>query len=134
MIAKIQQYLLFYEWPDYSQIGVNDGYNSLLSVITEALDLYAPKKKIVLTADNKFNEPWLLVKLLKYNRKSRQLCNRAHKTGDVADFRKYRNYRNILNRLKVYEKKCYYSDFFNKIGRNSKLMWDVINNIITKNQ
>ena len=45
---------------------------------------------------------------------------------------RYKTYRNILRHVKNFEKKCHYDDLFQKIGKNSQLMWNVINNLIRK--
>ena len=38
----------------------------------------------------------------------------------------------MLNRIKLYEKRDYYSKLFKKIGKNSKLLWDILNGLIKK--
>ena len=72
-IAKIQQFLLFYDWTPTEYMNASDGYNYLIVAITEALDAYAPKRKIVIRRDDRFREAWLTVRIKKYNQKSRKL-------------------------------------------------------------
>ena len=44
----------------------------------------------------------------------------------------YTTYRNVLNKVKLQEKKAYYSQLFVKIGKNSKMLWNVVNSLIKK--
>ena len=81
-MLKIQQELLFKEWSVVEHLPVNKGYELLVKKITDALDRHAPKKLVKIRYDKKFNEPWLSVKLLKYNQKCRKLCNKACLTGN----------------------------------------------------
>ena len=60
-------------------------------------------------------------------------CNfrfRARKSKSLADIQKYKQYRNTLNRIKLHEKRQHYNEIFKKIGKNSKLLWDVLNRLI----
>ena len=58
-----------------SDMSVNDSYRYLSDAIMAALDLHTSKKLVKIRADEKFREPWLTVKLRKYNHKCRKLCN-----------------------------------------------------------
>ena len=78
-LPLIQQYLLKYDWSNVYNLDVNAGYEFLVSAITEALDKHAPKRTIILRSDEKFREPWLTIKLKKYNQKCHKLCNKARK-------------------------------------------------------
>ena len=41
-------------------------------------------------------------------------------------------YRNTLNHIKLSEKRKHYDELFQKIGRKSQLLWNVVNNLIRK--
>ena len=58
-IPRIKQFLLFHDWSSIYNMSSSDGYKYLVTIITEALDLFVPKKTIYLHADEKFREPWL---------------------------------------------------------------------------
>ena len=96
------------------------------------MDKHAPIKKLKIKADTPFREPWLTVKLKRYNQKCRKLCNKARVSGLEIDFIKYKQYHNTLNRLKLHEKRVHYSDLFQKIRKNAKLLWNVVNNLLKK--
>ena len=131
-MLQIQQYLLFYDWSFLHECGVDEGFSYLDKTIQGALDQYAPKRMVKICSDDKFHEPWLTVSMMKCNKKSRKLCNKARQTGSDADHSKYKNYRNALNKIKMYEKKMHYKALFDKIGKNSKLLWNVINGLLRK--
>ena len=131
-ITKINQKLLFTDWSLIYEMDVNDGTSFLIDQITDALNEFAPKhtKKVV----NKqiIHEPWMTVRLLKYNNKSRKLCMKAKTTGKYEDFERYKNYCITLNHLKLSEKRSFYDSLFKKIGKNSKMLWEVLNRLTKK--
>ena len=129
-IKRIQQDLLFLDWTPMRSMTTNDVYNFFITKTTEVLDFHAPQKIIKLRMCDKFREPWLSVQIKKFNTKCRKLCNKARKTGFASDHQKYKIYRNIVNQIKNYEKRKFYNDLFAKIGKNSKLIWNVMNNLI----
>ena len=132
VMLKIQESLLFHDWSSIESMSTNRAYEYLINVITETLDYFAPKKIVKLSVDEKFREPWLTVQLMKYNRKCKKLCKRAKKSGHPDDMLRYKMYRNTLNRLKRFEKQKFYKEVFQKIGKNTKLLWNVINSMLKK--
>ena len=131
-IAKVQQDLLFFDWSPIRYMDVNESYGFLLKAIMQVIDRHAPCKVIKIRSCDKFIEPWLTVKLRKYNSKCRKLCNKARTTGEQSDYIKYKQYRNIVNRVKNYEKRLHYDTLFKKIGKNSQLLWNIVNNLVKK--
>ena len=131
-IPKIQEFLLFFPWCDVTELSVDNAYEYLVSVVTEALDRFAPKRVVKVSPDERFREAWMTVRLQKYNNKCRKLCDKARKSGRECDHVRYKKYRNIVNRLKLHEKREHYRETFAKIGKNSKLIWSVINSLIKK--
>ena len=133
-LFKIQHRLLHSDWSvlDSSDISVHDAYKFLSEKVQCALDEYAPMKRVKISPDQRFHEPWLTVGIKKCNQKSRRLCKKAKNSTLVTDHKKYVNYRNVLNRIKNQEKRSYYCELFKKIGKNSKLLWEVVNNLVRK--
>ena len=131
-MLKIQEDLLFHDWSLVNDMGINEGYEYLVKVISRVMDQHAPKKVIKMHADQQFREAWLTVQLKKYNAKCRKLCNKARISGTASDHEHYKQYRNILNRLKLNQKCQHYKEVFTKIGKSSKLLWNVINGILKK--
>ena len=131
-LMKIRQDLLMYDWSELYHKSVNGCYETLAKVIAESFDRHAPSKVIKIRACDKFCEAWMTVSIKKYNAKCCRLCNKAHLTGSLNDITKYKQYRNTLNKIKQHGKKMHYDDLFNKIGKNTKLVWNVVNNILRK--
>ena len=131
-IFKIQHSLLHHDWQPLCDLNVNDAYDYLISVITGKLDEFCPKQLIKLRNCDKFREPWMTVKIKRFNQKCRKLCNKAHLSGLKKDIIAYKQYRSILNKIKNFEKKEHYESLFRKIGKNSSLLWNVVNNILRK--
>ena len=131
-VARIQQDLLFHDWSDVDSLNVNDGYSYLNKVVTDMMDKHAPKKLVKVKIDDKFYEPWMTVGIKRSNRKCRLLCNKARCSGLMSDQQLYKDYRNALNRIKLHEKRVHYESVFQKIGKNSKLLWNVIHGVLKK--
>ena len=105
VLLKIQQDLLFHDWGIINDMSVNNGYNYLSNVLSNTMNKFAPLKTVKICIDEKFREPWLNVKIMKYNHKCRHLCNKARQSGLESDHNRYKQYRNTLNRIKLHEKK-----------------------------
>ena len=123
---------MFYDWSGIYSLSVSESYQFLVHAITEVLDRYAPKKLITVKNCDKFREGWFTVGLKRGNVKCRKLCKKAKLSGRKEDFDKYRNYRQVLDRLKKHEQLSHYKSVFQKIGNNSKLLWNIINHLIRK--
>ena len=48
-IFNINHYLLHYDWTDVITAPVNESYSMLVNALTEALDLFAPEKSVLVT-------------------------------------------------------------------------------------
>ena len=53
-------------------------------------------------------------------------------SGLEVDHKKYKQYRNFVNSVKLHEKRVHYNEVFSKIGKNVKLLWNVVNGIVKK--
>ena len=131
-IFNIQHDLLFHDWSIVHTLDTNKGYQYLIEVITKSMDKHAPKKRIKLRACDKFREPWMTVQIKRYNVKSRKLCEKAHRSSEKSDHERYKKYRNVLRRIKSHVKREHYDQLFKKIGKNSQLLWSVVNSMIHK--
>ena len=131
-LAKIQQKLLFYDWSCLNDLGVDESYSTLFRIINDTINEFAPIKRVCVRCDDVFREGWFTASLTKCNKKCRKLCMKAKQTGSESDLNRYRNYRKVLNRIKLHEKRSHYAKVFKKIGKNSKLLWDVMNRLLKK--
>ena len=133
--ASINQDLLFANWAIMYGMDVNCCYQYLLNVIQKSFDKWAPIKTIKVSKKSCFVEPWLSVKLMKLNTKSKKLFARSRRlNASMEDVTKYKNYRKSLTVLKRYEKRKFYKDLFCKIGGNLKNLWSVMNSLIGKSK
>ena len=107
-------------------------YDELISVLNVYLTQVAPCKTIIVTKKEFFHEPWINVQLCKYYMKCKCLFRLAHEKKDENLMLKYKQYRQVLNRLKLSEKRTFYSNLFNKIGKDSRTLWSVLNSLIKK--
>ena len=123
IMLKIQEHLLFEDWTQVNVLSIDAAYQYLVNRITDAMDEFAPKKTVVIKQYDKFREPWFTVAMKKCNSKCRKLCKKARLSGDRNDFQKYKTYRNVLNKVKDCEKRKFYAELFQKIGKNSQLFW-----------
>ena len=131
-LFNIKHTLLHHDWSCLDSMNVNESYNYLINVITNALDLHAPVREKKVSNRSSFVEPWMNVKILKYNRKSKKLCKKARDTKSNVDIERYKNYRRSLNVLKRQEKRSFYKKLFEKIGNNSKTVWSILNSLSKK--
>ena len=131
-ILKINQELLFTNWEPMIAMGVNESYVFFRDKITDALNKYEPLKRRIINSKDVIRDPWMSVSLLKCNQKCRKLCKMATQSGLSMHMERYRKYRQALNRVKQYAKKSFYANVFEKIGKNSKMLWEVLNTIVKK--
>ena len=102
-LALVRRDLLFHDWSVLIDMSVDGAYSYLVNTIMETLDVYAPRKQIKIRACDKFHEPWMTVKIKKFNQKCRKLCEHARVSKLETNHKKYKQYRNMLNRIKRLE-------------------------------
>ena len=122
--------LLHHDWSCMSSNNAEWCYNYLSDTIQKYLDKIAPIKTEVVSDGNVFTAPWMNVKLCKYVRKSKKLFKKYKQSHTDKDLRRYRTYRNVLNRLKKFEKKEFYSNLFKKYTNDTRAMWNILNSLI----
>ena len=55
-LLKIQQSLLFHDWGLIDCMDVNESYKYLINTVTKMLDLYAPKKIVMIRHDESYSQ------------------------------------------------------------------------------
>ena len=90
---------------------------------------YLSKKEIEL----KMN-PWLTNGLLKSIKIKTKYYKKFMKTKNKKHYAKYKIYRDKINHLIRASKNIYYKNYFTQYKKNSKKIWDGINNILTNKQ
>ena len=131
-ISRINQRLLFTDWTPISLMDINEGTVFLRDRIVSIMDEEAPKTVRRINHKQIIRDPWMTVNLLKCNTKSRRLCKKAKISGSQKDYDRYKQYCLTLNQLKLSEKRTFYSKLFAKIGKNSKMLWEILNHLSKK--
>ena len=128
----INKDLLFYDWSVLDVMTASESYENLISVITNIVDKHAPLKEMTVRKSKYLAEPWMTIKLCKLNQKCRVLCDKARILQTESAYIRYRSYRKILARIKQMEKRQHYTKLFQKIGKNSRNLWSVLNSLTKK--
>ena len=132
---KINENLLFTDWNEIYVMNVDESYEFLINKILKYLDKHAPMKQIKIGKKSAFIEPWITVRILKYNTKCKRLFKCAiGKAKDSKEYVRYFNYKKVLTQIKRVEKKEFYAKLFTKIGNNTKSLWSVLNGLINKSK
>ena len=128
---KINHDLLHTSWDEIIKTDdVNIAYECLLRSIQNALDEHMPLKTD--SSDNRiesFKEPWMCVRLDKYNRKCKKLYVKQKRTPTEENIKRYNL---TLKKLKRFEKNKYYRDKFEKVKDNSRSIWNILNSLCNK--
>ena len=131
---QLSHYLLFYNWYYlYTITDVNRAYDYVVSVISEGMDLFMPKKEINICNKQSFSEPWMTVLLSKFNKKQRKLHKLSIADPSEKNVTAYKRYRNSLNRIRKFNKREFYEKLFLKNKSNAKTTWSVLNSLMKKN-
>ena len=101
-------------------------------MINGYLNEVVPKKVMFIPQQEHFREPWMSVKLCKLNNKCCKLFKKAQINQSIAMLEQSKNYRRVLNRLKLHEKRTFYSELFMKLGKDTWSLWSVLNSLIKK--
>ena len=78
--------------------------------------------------------PWLTNGLFKSIKIRTKYYKKIMKRKDKKHYAKYKIYRDKINHLIRASKNLYYKNYFTQYKKNSKKIWDGINNILTNKQ
>ena len=127
-ISQLCSYLNCYNWQQLNRFNVNDMLDMLLNVINTGLDIFMPKREVVLNGNKQIKEPWVSKGILASSRQSRQ--NYLEFINGQIDKHKYTEYRNILNKIKRNAKCLYYKRVFTDTYGNMKKSWFYLNRVL----
>ena len=108
----------------------NQAFEAFLDAFANVLDTHAPYKELSRREVKMKHKPWMTKKLQKLFHKKNKLYRKMLKTGSSEDIKHYKNFSNILNSKKKQLTKEHYNKVIKKSTRNSKLTWQVINDIV----
>ena len=111
----------------------DDKFNQFSSIVNATLDEIGPPKTGKISAKQRYVEPWMTRGLEDASRTKLKLYKKhLQKDSTDEDHLKYKRYRNIYNELKRKLKVDYYQAKCEAYKSNSKKLWSLINNAITK--
>ena len=102
-------------------------------MVNQVLDEIGPVKTVRISAKWRYVEPWMTRGLEEASKTKMKLCKKCLQNGSTTgDQLKYKQHWNIYNKLKQTQKKEYYHTKCQAYKSNSKKLWALINNTITK--
>ena len=111
----------------------DDKFNQFSSIVNATLDEIGPPKTVKISAKRRYVEPWMTRGLEDaYRTKLKLYKKHLQKDNTDDDHQKYKRYCNIYNELKRKLKVDYYQAKCESYKSNSKKLWSLINNTITK--
>ena len=133
-ISQIKHDLSQHDWNGIlNSEDCNTNFNTLSATIDECMNKIAPLTTIRISGKRKFTEPWLTRGIEEANRKNTLLYKKTLKQGCTDDdVHKYREHRNVLNCLRHAAKTNYYWDGCQEYKTNTKKLWQLINQTISK--
>ena len=133
-IDKLKQALANYSPTDTKNLTADEYFNDFHDYITMKVEEYCPTNTREIPV-NKFRvNPWMTRGLMKSINRAKNLYQLTlKKESSELDLCKYKTYRNILNTLKRRCRETYYKDKCHEYRRNMKKLWNLINEVIHKN-
>ena len=116
--------------------SANKLFDNFISIFTEVVNLFAPKRNATRKEKKLKLKPWLTPGLLKSIQTKNKMFKRLHKYSDnLVSSEKYKAYRNALNQLLRLAKQNYYHSVLSEHKGNSQKVWQVVNELaFTKNR
>ena len=120
----------------YSQHIMNDVnlyFAKLHGDLCNTIDKHCPIRSRMVPSNKFRNLPWVTSGLLKSMGQSKRLYQKFLSDPSNCSYeQKYKEYRNVLNKVKRNCKTSYYQDKCKEFRRNTKKLWQLINDVIHK--
>ena len=112
---------------------MNESFKEFHNVLCNAIDRHSPLKSKTVNIAKYWREPWISKGLQKCISKQKLLYQLSiKKDAPQSTITKYRNYRNSLIKTKRAARKAFYVNKCAEFKRNTKKLWQLINNISGK--
>ena len=123
------------DWDSYlCNATANESFQLFHNKLLETLDQYVENKTVKLSYKKVIKEPWLTKGIIQANRKQLLLYKNWLKDKDNIKYERYKQYQKVLRKIKRNCKMNYYQDQCEKYKRDSKKLWQTINNICGRNR
>ena len=128
---KINSALNSHDWKTkFSNKNVDKCFDEWHSTVQSTINKFAPECKVKLTKKQLKRDPWISPSLLKSCTKQKKLYKLSIKSNKDPDtWNKYHSYKVILDRIKRTLKKDYYQAQCLAFKRNTRKLWEIINEI-----
>ena len=111
---------------------VNENFDQLCKVVSEIMDKFAPVKQIKIAWRRKYTEPWMTKGLEMASNRCKNYIDSLQEGAGQDERKKYKDYRSTYNKLKRTSMKEYYKTKYMEYSKNTRKLWQVINNIVGK--
>ena len=120
-------------WETIITENVNESFNEFHNVLCNTIDRHSPLKSKTVNIAKYWREPWISKGLQKCISKQKLLYQLSiKKDAPQSTITKYRNYQNSLIKTKRAAHKAFYVNKCAEFKRNTKKIWQLINNISGK--
>ena len=131
-IAAINSELNQINWQqELNMTSSNVGFTTFHTKTLEVLNRIAPERTVMITRHKKPN-PWITKGIINSSQKLRKLYSKTIVENNDTDHLAYKTRRNILAKTKRLSKMLYYQNLCLEFKKNSKKLWQVINEVSGK--
>ena len=106
-------------------------YETFLKTLTDIYDVNFPIREYILK-DKDIKSPWISKGLKKSSKTKQRLYIKFLKTKTLEDESKHKNYKSLFQKLRKKAKIANYSKLLHKYKTDSKLTWQVMKEITSK--
>ena len=109
-------------------------FDHLLQLLTNAITLYAPKRKLTRKQQKLINKPWISRGILKSIKTKQKLYLSHFVNGNLEQKQLYKKYANKLTKVKFAAKKLYYQDKLETSKNNTAEVWRIIKSLLSSSR
>ena len=114
------------------ELNADDSFNSFHTLLVETVETVLPEKTKTIKYNKVIRDPSLHPGIRKCLHKQRALYQAMLRSGKMEASDKYKCYRNTLKKLIRHSKSQYFLAKFTEFKNNSKKLWGLINQTISK--
>ena len=121
-------------WDSLNTLDTQKAFEHFILTTTKIINKFDPIKLVVIPANQVKQNPWITKGLLISSKTLDQIYKlKMKKPRTDPSHANYIIYRNYLNRLKRSTKRQYFSDQLNIYKTNIRKTWQILNDIVGKN-
>ena len=109
-------------------------FDHFLQLLTNAITLYAPMRKLTRKQQKLINKPWISRGILKSIKTKQKLYLSHFVNGNLEQKQLYKKYANKLTKVKFAAKKLYYQDKLETSKNNTAEVWRIIKSLLSSSR